>query len=29
MFWKAVKLLAFIVEGLALGVLLGIALTGG
>jgi hypothetical protein len=28
MFWKAVKLLAFIVEGLALGVLLGIALTG-
>ncbi len=29
MFWKAVRLLAFIVEGLALGVLLGIALTGG
>ncbi len=29
MFWQAVKLLALIVEGLALGVLLGIALTGG
>ena len=29
MLWKAVKVLAFIVEGLALGVLLGIVLTGG
>lgn len=29
MLWKAVKVLGFIFEGLALGVLLGIALTGG